>query len=111
VLHRTVSAIRPATCEAVNRALVARAKQDKLEAGARVRIDSTVTAALMHAPSDSALLWDAVRVMSRLLRQAAKLPGASAIRWHDHRRTAKRCAIDIQYIAAAKTTEAGSIAS
>jgi transposase, IS5 family len=97
VLHRTISAIRPETWEAVNRALVASAKQDKLETGAMVRIDSTVTAALMHAPSDSALLWDAVRVMSRLLRQAAKLPGAPAMRWRDRRRVAKRCAVAIQY--------------
>jgi IS5 family transposase len=97
VLHRTISAIRPATWEAVNRALVASAKQEKLEAGAMVRIDSTVTAALIHEPRDSALLWDAVRVMSRLLHQAAALPGAPAIRWHDRRRTAKCCATDIQY--------------
>ncbi len=97
VLHRTISAIRPQTWEAVNRALVASAKQDKLEAGATVRIDSTVTAALMHDPSDSALLWDAVRTMTRLLRQAAALPGAPAIRWHDRRRMAKRCAREIEY--------------
>src|SRR5215472_9945447 len=76
VLHQTICAIRPETWEAVNRALLASAQQDKLESGATVRIDSTVTAALMHAPSDSALLWDAVHVMSRLLRQAAGLPGA-----------------------------------
>lgn len=43
VLHRTISAIRPETWEAVNRALVASAKEDKLEDGAVVRIDSTVT--------------------------------------------------------------------
>ena len=61
MLHRTISAIRPETWEAVNRALVASAKQDKLEAGRVVRIDSTVTAALLHEPSDSALLRDAVR--------------------------------------------------
>src|SRR5271155_3070046 len=83
VLHRTISAIRPETWEAVNRVLVANAKQDKLEAGAMVRIDSTVTAALMHDPSDSTLLWDAVRTMTRLLRQAAALPGVPAIRGHD----------------------------
>jgi len=97
VLHRTISAIRPETWEAVNRALIASAQQDKLEAGAMVRIDSTVTAALMHEPSDSALLWDAVRLMARLLRQAAALPGAPAMRWHDCRRLAKRCATEIQY--------------
>jgi len=97
VLHRTISAIRPETWEAVNRALVAVARQEKLEAGAMVRIDSTVTAALMHEPSDSALLWDAVRLMTRLLRHAAALPGAPAMRWHDRQRMAKRCASEIAY--------------
>ena len=79
VLHQTISAIRPETWEAVNRAVLASANQDRLETGATVRIDSTVTAALMHEPSDSALLWDAVRIMTRLLRQAAALPGAPAL--------------------------------
>ena len=97
MLHRTISAIRPETWEAVNRALVGEAKQERLEEGAMVRIDSTVTAALLHEPSDSALLWDAMRVMSRLLRQAAALPGVPAMRWHDRRRMAKRCATEIQY--------------
>ena len=59
VLHQTINAIRPETWEAVNRALLASAKQEKLESGATVRIDSTVSAALMHEPSDSALRWDA----------------------------------------------------
>lgn len=97
VLHRTISAIRPETWEAVNRALIASAQQDKLEEGAMVRIDSTVTAALMHEPSDSALLWDAVRLMTRLLRRAAALPGAPAMRWRNRRRMAKRCASEIAY--------------
>jgi len=97
VLHQTISAIRPQTWEAVNRAVLASAKQDKLESGATVRIDSTVTAALMHEPSDSALLWDAVRLMTRLLRQATTLPGAPALHWRDRRRLAKKRAQAIQY--------------
>src|ERR1700757_1167973 len=39
VLQQTVSAIRPETWETVNRALVASAKQDRLESGATVRFD------------------------------------------------------------------------
>ena len=53
-------------------ARVVSAQQEKLESGATVRIDSTVSAALMHQPSDSTLLWDAVRVMTRLLRRAGR---------------------------------------
>src|SRR5207244_6515211 len=95
VLHQTISAIRPETGEAVTRAVLA--KQDRLERGATVRIDSTVTAALMHEPSDSALLWDAVRVTTRLLRQAAAVPGAPALPWRDRRRLAKKRARAIEY--------------
>ena len=94
VLQQTISAIRPQTWEAVNRAVLASAKQDKLESGATARIDSTVTAALMH---DNALLWDAVRVMTRLLRQAAALPGAPALQWRDRRRLARKRARAIEY--------------
>src|SRR6266404_8594782 len=65
VLHKTISAISATSWEAINRAVVRSARQDKLESGAMVRVDSTVTQALMHAPSDSSLLWDAVRVMVR----------------------------------------------
>ena len=55
-----------------------------------MRLDSTVTAALMHEPSDSSLLWDAVRVMVRLLKQAQAWMGDIACAWRDHRRAAKR---------------------
>jgi IS5 family transposase len=97
VLHQTIGAIGAETWEVVNQALLASAKQDRLESGAAVRLDSTVSAVLMHEPSDSTLLWDAVRVMTRLLRRAAALPGAPAIGWRDRRRLAKKRARAIDY--------------
>ena len=97
VLHQTISAICASTWEAVNRALLVSAQQNKLESAATVRIDSTVSAALMHSPSDSTLLWDAVRVMTRLLRRAEALPGAPAVQWRDRRRVAKKRARAIDY--------------
>ena len=51
----------------------------------------------MHEPSDSTLLWDAVRVMTRLLRRAQTLPGAPAVEWRDRRRLAKKRARAIEY--------------
>ena len=68
VLHQTISAIRAETWEQINRALLASARKAKLERGRAVRLDSTVTTALMHEPSDSSLLWDAVRMLARLLK-------------------------------------------
>jgi transposase, IS5 family len=97
VLHQTIGALRAETWEAVNQTLLVSAKQDRLESGAAVRLDSTVSAALMHQPSDSTLLCDAVRVMTRLLRRANALPGALAIAWRDRRRLAKKRARAIEY--------------
>jgi transposase, IS5 family len=44
----------------------------------------------MHQPSGSSLLWDAVRVMVRLLKQAQRWMGDLARAWRDHRRAAKK---------------------
>jgi len=95
VLHKTISAIRAQTWETINRTLLASARQERVESGKAVRVDNTVTAALMHEPSDSSLLWDCVRVVVRLLDAADAL--GSAIAWHDHRRAAKKRARAIQY--------------
>ncbi len=48
VLHKTISAIRADTWEAVNKMLLASRPAKKLESGKVVRVDSTVTAALIH---------------------------------------------------------------
>jgi transposase, IS5 family len=97
VLHQTISAIRAETWEQINRTLIASARETKLERGRVVRLDSTVTAALMHEPSDSSLLWDAVRVMVRLLREAEGLVGPARLWWRDHRRAANKRARAIQF--------------
>ena len=96
VLHKTISAIRAETWEAINRILLASARQAKVEIGKVVRLDSTVTAGLLHDPSDSSLLWDAVRVMVRLLEGADALIG-SRLAWRDHQRAAKKRARAIEF--------------
>jgi len=97
VLQKTISAIGAETWEEINRMLLANARQAKLEDGRVVRVDSTVTAALLHEPSDSSLLWDAIRVMVRLLRQANALVGNLGFAWRDHQRAAKKRARTIQF--------------
>jgi transposase, IS5 family len=95
VLQKTISAIRSETWEGINRTLLASARQEKLEDGRVVRLDSTVTAALMHEPSDSSLLWDAVRVMVRLLQEADTLGAGRG--WRNHCRAAKKRWREIQH--------------
>jgi transposase, IS5 family len=79
VLHMTISAIRAETWEAINRILLTSARQEKVETGKVVRLDSTVTAALLREPNDSSLLWDAVRVMVRLGGRSLYRTGAMCL--------------------------------
>jgi IS5 family transposase len=97
VLQKTISLIRAETWEQINRTLLTDAKQAKVERGSVVRIDSTVCEALMHTPSDSSLLWDCVRVMTRLLKRSIALPGGRAVTWRNHQRLAKKRALAIRY--------------
>src|SRR5215813_7789921 len=97
VLQKTVSAIRPETWEQINRAVLSGARQAKLEDGTVIRLDSTVTASAIHEPSDSSLLWDAMRIMVRLLKQANALVGGANLTWRDHCRAAKKRARKIQF--------------
>ena len=69
VLQQTISAITAASWEAINQTVVAQRPAEPSSSRRRwFGIDSTVVKALMHEPSDSSLLWDAVRVMARLLK-------------------------------------------
>ena len=97
VLHKTVSAITAETWEAINRTVLGGAQREKIELGDVIRLDSTVTDALMHEPSDSSLLMDAVRVMARMLKAAERLAGGAKVAWRDRRRAAKRRAFAIQF--------------
>lgn len=97
VLQKGVSAIGEASWERINRLMLKDAKVQKVERGRVVRVDSTVTETPIHAPTDSSLLWDAVRIQVRLMEQAQALAGEMRLDWCNHRRVAKKRAYQIQY--------------
>lgn len=96
-LQSTISSVRAETWERINQSILMSAQHHKIESGATVRIDSTATDALMHEPTDSTLLVDAVRVMIRLLQGAVALPGGTALKWRNHQRLARKRALAIRY--------------
>lgn len=79
-LLRWANVIEPATLEALNERVVALARGLKVTRGRKLRLDSTVVETTIHHPSDSSLLADGVRVLSRLLRRAKRALGATAAR-------------------------------
>lgn len=88
-LAENIKRIKASTLEQVNRILVAAAKGTGIERGRVVRVDSTVSETNIHPPSDSALLFDCVRVLTRLMSSAREL-GVNWIRFPNRTRRAKR---------------------
>jgi transposase, IS5 family len=98
-LQRNIKLVRPETLERVNRALVEHAQAQGIEDGKQLRADSTVIEAAIHEPTDSRLLVDCVRVLTRLLREAREYV---AIEFTNHHKRAKRRAMAIQHAAKAE---------
>jgi IS5 family transposase len=90
-LQANIRRIQPETWERINQLLVEEALSSDL------RIDSTVVATNVHDPSDSSLLCDGVRILTRQMakaKQSLKVPG---IRFTDHRKAARRLARQVFY--------------
>jgi IS5 family transposase len=94
VLAACIKAIRYETLEQINRLVVGIAVDDKIEDGSRVRVDTTVVGSNIHAPLDSNLLWDCVRVLTRMTEKARAIPGIG-VRFPNRTRRAKRRALGI----------------
>jgi transposase, IS5 family len=88
-LNNNIKALSAQTWEAINGQLVQYAAEEKIEKAREVRIDCTVVESNIHEPTDSSLLWDSVRVLTRLLHRAKDDYGL-LISFQDHSRRAKR---------------------
>jgi transposase, IS5 family len=69
-LQENVVLITPETWGKILKGLAQSAEAKEHESGEKVRIDATVTETNVHAPSDSSLLWDSIRVLTRLMTRA-----------------------------------------
>ena len=96
-LAATLRRVRPATLATMNDRLVTSAAARAVEPARTVRMDATVVPVAIHHPTDSSLLFDAVRVLDRLVRRVDAETGFTA--YHRHVRRAKRRAIEIAHLA------------
>lgn len=89
-LCNNIKAISPETWEAINRIVITFGKDKKIEKGREARIDCTVVSSNIHKPFDSTLLFDSVRVLTRMLGQTNERFKDLNIPFTDHTRRAKR---------------------
>ena len=72
-LIRWTHTLRPETLHALNDRVVELARQAKVTTGRKLRLDATCVQTAIHHPTDSGLLIDSVRVLSRLVKRARPL--------------------------------------
>jgi len=95
--NRSFNRLTPATLKAVNDLVVEAAVQLGLEDGSKLRVDTTVVETDIHHPTDNTLLWDVVRVLTRLLHRLVKALELRRIEgFRDRRRAAHRRMYEIQ---------------
>jgi len=82
-LLRWAATIRPATLHALVDRVARLATQAKVTRARKLRIDSTCVQTSIHHPTDSGLLGDGVRVLTRLIRQAQPLVQTALGNVHD----------------------------
>ncbi len=95
--------LQPKTLRLINTVVVQLGQAARVTSGQALRLDSTVTETNIHYPTDSSLLDDAARVLSRLLVQARHIvhptEPAEKAWFRDRHRQARRLARQIGQVA------------
>ena len=95
-------AIGPQVLRQVHDRMVKIAHDNGVVAGRRMRVDTTVVETNIHHPTDSTLLGDGVRVLTRTMKKITDIAGAAGTRLRDRSRSVKLRLFEIARIARAK---------
>lgn len=90
ILQQNIKALREETWEAIHREIIGYAKKEKIESGRKVRIDATCVETDIHHPTDSSLLADGVRIITRWLAEGKELTPTPDYQYCDHQRVVKK---------------------
>jgi IS5 family transposase len=94
--NRAFNRLTPQTLQAVNELVVQAAVDLGLEDGQKLRVDSTVVQTDVHHPTDNTLLWDVVRVVTRLIGRLAEAVQQRIRGFRNRTRAARRRMQEIQ---------------
>jgi IS5 family transposase len=95
-------ALGPQVLKQIHERIVKIARDKGVTAGRRMRVDTTVVETNIHHPTDSTLLGDGVRVLTRVMRKITKIAGAVGTRLRDRSRSVKFRLLEIARVARAK---------
>jgi IS5 family transposase len=95
-------ALGPEVLKQVHERVVKIALERGVTTGRRMRVDTTVVETDVHHPTDSTLLGDGVRVLTRIMKKITKIAGAVGTKLRDRSRSVKFRLLEIGRVARAK---------
>ncbi len=104
-------ALGPDVIEQLHRQVIEVAKRAGVTHGRRFRIDTTVVETNVHYPTDSTLLQDGVRVLTRTMQRASTALGDSPGRIRNRLRSVTRTVLTIAYQARSAKTRVAFVQS
>ena len=91
------------TVRALNDALVLKLKEGKVVRGRKLRIDTTVVESDIHHPTDTGLLTDGIRVITRVVSKLKKVVPCIGSRFVKHTRKAKKVYLGLMKVMKGRT--------
>ena len=93
---RNLALLSPELTEKIHARVVGIAREEGVARGRKLRTDTTVVESNIHYPTDSSLIRDGIRVITRNLKRIAEACTEGALKVVDHRRTVKNRLIEIE---------------
>jgi IS5 family transposase len=104
-MGRLARQLGPGPVKELHQRLVTIARDKKMVEGRKLRVDTTVVETNIHYPTDSSLMGDGVRVLTRLMKRITEIAGAVGTKMRDRTRSVKLRVIEIARASRSKSEQ------
>jgi IS5 family transposase len=102
VMNKWALSLGPKVIEDLHKRVVTIAQEKKIVDGRKMRVDTTVVETNIHYPTDSSLLGDGVRVLTRAMKRITAIAGNVGSKLRDRSRSVKYRILEIGRAARSK---------
>ena len=104
-MGRLARQLRPELIQQLHDRFVAIARKENIIQGRKMRVDTTVVETNIHYPTDSSLLGDGVRVLTRAMKKVGSIAAEAGTKLRDRSRSVKLRVMEIARTARSKVPQ------
>jgi transposase, IS5 family len=104
-LGRQALALGPEVIQKLQQRVLGIARENQIAIGRKLRVDTTVVETNIHYPTDSSLLGDGVRVLTRVMKRVTEVAGEVGTKLRNRSRSVKLRAVEIARVSRSKSEQ------